>query len=119
MLSEYFVRELGERIPTRGADGRARVAEAARPLLQLVPEGIYRRLLIERLAQAFGFQRTAEDTARLLEVRLGSQRTGGGRRAASAGRGSLVRQAVRLLLNFPQLAADALSGLDCRARTPG
>jgi DNA primase len=106
LLSEYFVRELGERIPTRGADGRARVAEAARPLLQLVPEGIYRRLLIERLAQAFGFQRTAEDTARLLEVRLGSQRTGGGRRAASAGRGSLVRQAVRLLLNFPQLAAE-------------
>ena len=106
LLSEYFVRELGERIPTRGADGRARVAEAARPLLQLVPEGIYRRLLIERLAQAFGFQRTAEDTAKLLEVRLGARQIGGSRRAASAGRGSLVRQAVRLLLYFPQLAAE-------------
>jgi DNA primase len=106
LLSEYFVRELGERITTRGADGRARVAEAARPLLQLVPEGIYRRLLIERLAQAFGFQRTAEETARLLDVRLGSQHSGANRRAASAGRGSLVRQAVRLLLHFPQLAAE-------------
>ena len=106
LLSEYFVRELGERITTRGADGRARIAEVARPLIERVPEGIYRRLLVERLAQAFGFQRTPEETAQLLGISLAEGPHEGSRRALSAGRGSLVRQAVRLLLHFPQLAAS-------------
>jgi len=104
LLSEYLVRELGDRIPTRGADGRARVAQAARPLLQQVPEGIYRRLLAERLAQAFGFQQTPAGMAELLGVSIG-QPLELGRPASALGRGSLVRQAIRLLLHFPQAAA--------------
>ncbi len=121
LLSEYFVRELGQRVTTRGADGRARVAQAARPLLQRVPEGIYRRLLVERLAQAFGFQRTPEGVAELLGVRIG-RRLEGGRGPASVGRGSLVRQAVRLLLHFPEAASrirpESLTGLE-RVDEPG
>jgi DNA primase len=105
-LSEYFVRELGERVMTRGADGRAKVAQAARPLLLQVPEGVYRRLLTERLAQAFGFQRTPEGIADLLGIRIGEAAPGAESQQAGAGRGSLVRQAVRLLLHFPQIAAD-------------
>ncbi len=105
-LSEYFVRELGERVMTRGADGRAKVAQAARPMLLRVPEGVYRRLLTERLAQAFGFQRTPEGIAELLGIRIGDGATPAESRQAGAGRGSLVRQAVRLLLHFPQIAAD-------------
>ena len=104
-LSEYFVRELGERFMTRGADGRAKVAQAARPLLLQVPEGVYRRLLTERLAQAFGFQRTPEGIAELLGIRIGTAQAPPARQTG-AGRGSLVRQAVRLLLHFPQIAAD-------------
>jgi DNA primase len=104
-LSEYLVRELAERFPARGADGRARVAQAARPLIEQVPEGIYRRLLIERLAQAFGFQRTPEGVAELLGISIGRRHPVGVDRTPSAvGRGSLVRQAVRLLLHFPAAA---------------
>jgi DNA primase len=105
-LSEYFVRELGERVMTRGADGRAKVTQAARPLLQQVPEGVYRRLLTERLAQAFGFQRTPEAIAELLGIRIGEDAAASQSRQPDSGRGSLVRQAVRLLLHFPQIAAD-------------
>ncbi len=121
LLSEYVVRELSQRVTTRGADGRARVAEAARPLLQRVPEGIYRRLLIERLAQGFGFQRTPEGLAELLGVRI-DRRPEAGRAPGGIGRGSLVRQAVRLLLHFPEAAslvrAESLKGLD-RVEEPG
>jgi len=106
-LSEYLVRELTERYPARGADGRARAAQALRPLIEQVPEGIYRRLLLERLAQAFGFQRTPEGVAELLGVSIGGRRVAAGRAPATVGRGSLVRQAVRLLLHFPG-AAPAL-----------
>jgi len=111
-LSEYFVRELGERVMTRGADGRARVAEAARPLLLQVPEGIYRRLLVERVGQAFGFQRTPEGIAELLGVRIDTPAPlSAGPQGGGAGRGSLVRQAVRLLLQFPEIAADLPDGM--------
>jgi DNA primase len=114
-LSEYVVRELGQRVTARGADGRARIAQAARPLLERVPEGIYRRLLAERLAQAFGFQRTPEQLAELLGVSIGG-RPAHDAAPASLGRGSLVRQAVRLLVHFPQAAgavrAESLAGLE-------
>jgi len=100
------VRELGERVMTRGADGRAKVAQAARPLLLQVPEGVYRRLLTERLAQAFGFQRTPEGIAELLGIRIEGAAAANDARQSGAGRGSLVRQAVRLVLHFPQVAAD-------------
>ncbi len=116
-LSEYFVRELGERVMTRGADGRAKVAQAARPLLLQVPEGVYRRLLTERLAQAFGFQRTPEGIAELLGIRIGADQTATQSVQGGAGRGSLVRQAVRLLLHFPQIAADIPEQRLLRIRT--
>ncbi|MGH8230060.1 MAG: toprim domain-containing protein, partial [Steroidobacteraceae bacterium] len=103
-LSEYVVRELGERISGRGADGRARVAQAIRPLLERVPEGIYRRLLVERLAEAFGFQRTPEGITDLLGVTIGGRPPAAGTRMLGPGRGGLVRQAIRLLLQFPQVA---------------
>jgi DNA primase len=146
LLSEYAVRELGERIPTRGADGRARVAQTARPLLEQIPEGIYRRLFAERLAQAFGFQQTPAGMAELLGVpiarrtlrsfdRASSGRPGIGPASigqatigqasigqASIGRGSLVRQAIRLLLHFPETAsrvpAEHLAGL-AQVEEPG
>src|SRR3974390_1466272 len=50
-LSEYLVRELSEQCGLDSADGRARFAEQARPLFMRVPEGVYRELLLERLAQ--------------------------------------------------------------------
>ena len=110
-LSEYLVREMTERYPARGADGRARAAQAVRPLIEQVPEGIYRRLLVERLAQAFGFQRTPEGVAELLGISIGPRRLDNtGHTPAAVGRGSLVRQAVRLLLHFPAAAPHLKEG---------
>ncbi|HVH84694.1 MAG TPA: DNA primase, partial [Steroidobacteraceae bacterium] len=53
-LSEYLVRELSEQSDLSHADGRARFAESARPLYQKVPAGVYRELLLGRLAQVVG-----------------------------------------------------------------
>jgi DNA primase len=121
-LSEYLVQELSEQSDLKHADGRARFAEAARPLFTKVPEGVYRELLLERLAQVVGLS-----AARLEE--LWKPRSAGTaapaaatsvRRApprrASAGRGSLVRQAIVRLLHFPAIAAsvtpDERAGID-------
>jgi DNA primase len=112
-LSEYLVRELSEQSDLKSADGRARFAETARPLFAKVPEGVYRELLLERLAQVVGLssQRLQE---LWLPARAGAPaatapartRAASARSARGAGRGSLVRQAIVRLLHYPGIAAE-------------
>jgi DNA primase len=128
-LSEYLVHELSQHSDLTHADGRATFAEAARPLFLKVPQGVYRELLLERLAEVIGLapQRLAElwapgtasgsATHTPVPLRRPPARTGIG-----AGRGSLVRQAIVRLLHHPQIAAEVSAperaGLDA-SEEPG
>ncbi len=47
-ISEFLVGQLVARTDLSSVDGRARLAELARPLLARVPPGVYRELLLER-----------------------------------------------------------------------
>jgi DNA primase len=58
-LSDYLLDELRKQAGSDSLDGRARLAELARPLLTLLPAGVYRELLIDRLAQEVGLRREA------------------------------------------------------------
>jgi DNA primase len=118
-LSEYFVSHLAADIDISHADGKARFVAESRPLLERVPAGAYRELLLDRLAQAIGV--SAE---RFLSI-VGPMSTPQGastprpaarpvRTAHSSGRGGLVRQAVQNLLHFPAIAAR-LSAVDRQA----
>jgi DNA primase len=122
-LSEYLVRELSEQSDLAHADGRARFAESARPLYQKVPAGVYRELLLGRLAQVVGL--APERLEELWSKAPGAPaaapapagaRTPAGRARTSAGRGSLVRQAIVRLVHFPSIASEVSpaerSGLD-------
>ena len=120
-LSEYLVRELSESSDLSHADGRARFAEGARPLYQKVPSGVYRELLLARLAQVVGLP--PERLEQLWSQGAGAAPAPAApppaprvRGAAGGGRGSLVRQAIVRLVHFPAIAAevsqDERSGLD-------
>ena len=134
-LSEYLVRELSEQTELSHADGRARFAESARPLVAKVPEGVYRELLTARVAEVVGlagerlqeiWAGTGATPARGAEAASAStaarQGTMGGPKAErphtriSGGRGSLVRQAIARLVRFPTIAgsinAAERAGLD-------
>ena len=50
-LSEFLVTQLAAQADLSNVDGRAKLAELARPLLARVPAGVYRELLLERLAE--------------------------------------------------------------------
>jgi len=121
-LSEYLVRELSAQSELTHADGRARFAESARPLFSKLPEGVYRELLLERLAQVVGLS-----APRLEELWAAGRTPVAGAAAApavrtpartrtSAGRGGLVRQAIVRLLHYPMIAAQVTpaerAGLD-------
>jgi len=110
-LSEYLVRELSEQGDLSSADGRARFAEQARPLFARVPEGVYRELLLERLAQVVGLSAARLEalwSAGKAEAPTAPApaRPAMAGRPARAGRGSLVRQAIVRLLHFPTIALE-------------
>ena len=107
-LSEYLVREVSTDIDLSHADGRARFAEAARPLVAKLAHGLYRELVLERIAATI---KLSSERLQVLWGQAGrAPQTPAPARAAtragmSAGRGSLVRQAIVRLLQFPATAA--------------
>jgi DNA primase len=116
-LSEYFLSHLAAQVDTRTVDGRARLAEMARPLLERIPAGIYRELLADELAKVVGLapERLMDLTGIARESE--SQPAERGRPSvptaskSAAGRRNLVRQSVHLLVHYPQIA-DKIGATD-------
>ena len=112
-LSEYLVGELSAQLDIAHADGRARLAEAARPLVAQVPPGVYRELLIGRVAEVVrlpaarleALWQDAGTTAASVAATPAPAPARTARTVRSAGRGSLVRQAIARLVRFPAIAA--------------
>ncbi|MEE9141236.1 MAG: DNA primase, partial [Gammaproteobacteria bacterium] len=50
-LSDFLLNHLEEEIDLSSLEGRARLAERAKPLLRKIPTGVYQQLLTERLAK--------------------------------------------------------------------
>ncbi len=115
-LSEFLVTQLAQQSELDSVDGRARLAELARPLLARVPAGVYRELLLERLAGEV--RMPAGRLEQLLSARTEpgrSRREAPGpternrRSARSAGRHPLLTQAILLLLHHPGAARAVAS----------
>jgi DNA primase len=105
-LSEFLVRQLAAQVDLSSVDGRARLGELARPLVQRVPEGIYRELLLERLAEEV--RMPASRLVGLLgldgSAPAAARRQAPSRRVGSAGRKPLLTQAIMLVLHHPAAA---------------
>ena len=111
-LSEFLVGQLASQVDLGSVDGRAQLAELARPMVQRVPEGIYRELLLDRLAEEvrmpasrlfalLGLDGSAPATRR-------QQSSARPRQGVSAGRRPLLTQAIMLVLHHPGAARDVL-----------
>ncbi len=111
-LSDYLVEELASQVDMKSLDGRARLAELAKPLVGRIPPGVYKELLIERLAESVGLA-AAKLQAILAQDAAASTRPprreglSGLRHQSkpSAAKPSIVRRAISLLLNNPEAAA--------------
>ena len=121
-LSEFLIQELSSQVDMDTIDGRAKLAEMARPLINNIPAGVYRELLIESLATAVGL------TAPKLEKMMAAGQAGGARseraragatprrrQPSASGGPSVVRRAITLILNHPEagqtLDVEVLAGV--------
>src|SRR5262249_31170377 len=104
-LSEYLIQELSQQSDLAHADGRARFSEDARPRWAKLPEGVYRELMLARIAEVVGIapQRLQElwQVGKPVPAPPAAPAPDPKRvpaRNVSGGRGSLVRQAVLQLV---------------------
>jgi DNA primase len=109
-LPDYFFQHLAEQVDLNRLDGRARLVELARPHLSKLRPGVLRQLMLVRLAElshlpATELSRLIEGGERsvLVAPRGDSRRTKGGQ-----SRPSLVRTAIALLLQHPDLARSVV-----------
>ncbi len=113
-LSEFLLGELASQNDISTVDGKARLAEQARPLVAKIPPGIYRDLLMASLANRVGLSseqlaRNLGQADRPLAARDRPGRMAAARRSratALGNRPSVVRRAITLLLNHPPAAEN-------------
>ena len=96
-LSQFFFAELSKDVNLAALEGKARLAERAKPYLAQIPDGAFRDLMQQRLTELTGVGARAAAPANAVAV---SQRPS----ATPAPKRSLVRTAIALLLQQPQLA---------------
>jgi DNA primase len=117
-LPDYFFQHLAGQVDLSRLDGRARLVELARPHLSKMHPGVLHQLMLARLAELCHLP--VIELTRLLErgerpttmsVQRDSRHSAGGK-----SRPSLVRTAITLLLQHPELARTAVvAGSELRA----
>ncbi|WP_312368246.1 DNA primase [Stenotrophomonas sp.] len=112
-LSQFFFDELGREINLGTLDGKARLAERAKPMLAQIPDGAFGDLMKQELARLTGIGNTATAAAHIARPPMRNN-------AVPVQKRSLVRAAIAILLQQPSLAMNleghhAISGL----RLPG
>jgi DNA primase len=97
-LSEYFYAYLSHDVNVATLDGRARLAEHAKPLLAKLPDGAFRDLMFAELEKRTGVQGAPAQPALAASHRPAP--------ANNAPRRTLVRSAIAMLLANPGLAQE-------------
>ncbi|WNH54819.1 DNA primase [Stenotrophomonas oahuensis] len=89
-LSEFLFSELVKTVDMATIEGRAKLAKKAMPLIEQIPEGVYRDLMRARLSELTGAPAPPPATAK----------------APSLAERTPIRQAIALLLRNPRLASQ-------------
>ena len=131
------MRQLIEQVDLEHVDGRAKLAALAAPLFKRMPDGVYRELLLDRLAGeirmpaaklkehlgAAGRESSAAGAAGRGAAQRAPSRvepTAPKRSRMSAGRGSLLSQAIALVLHHPAAARSVIGWSElARCDLPG
>jgi len=101
--SDYFFATLESRVDTSSMDGRARLVETTKPYLRHIPQGVYRDMLEQRLAEI------AKTNLATLNKHLDKPAAKKAKRPTkqSSAVNSPIRTAITILLQHPELHKEA------------
>ena len=110
-LSEFLFEKLARQVDMDSLDGRARLGELAKPLLERLPAGMFRDMMHQALHERIGLTPTAAKTGHHTPPRPRIRRP----------QGSIppIRRAVALLVQYPELAQLDLPGGWEKLDSPG
>ena len=110
-LSEFLFDKLAEQVDMSSLDGRARLGELARPLIEKLPTSVFRDMMQQALHERIGLASTTTAPKTKSSKRPRMQRP----------QGSIppIRRAVALLIQHPELAELDLPGGWEQLESPG
>ena len=119
-LTDFLLQTLGAKVDLRRMDGRARLVELARPLVEKLQPGVLRTMIIAKLGDLA--QLGVDKLEATLKAPPGAPmperpavRTFGAPKEPP----SLMRRTVTLLLQYPKLATRALADVDIFSELAG
>jgi DNA primase len=102
-LSEFLFQQLSSQVKMETIDGRAHLAELAKPLLSRLPTGLFRRMMYQHLERLLGIRDGQLDRGGHRDPKSVTQSQISGD-AFKSRRPTPIRLAIALLLDNPQLA---------------
>jgi DNA primase len=105
-LSDFFFERLSAQLDIDSIDGRARLVNLASPLLARMPDGMFRQLMTERLAELAGTSVNALAGRLKLPQEAADDPQPLAQPVPAAGGTSPVREAISILLYQPTLARE-------------
>jgi DNA primase len=105
-LSEFLLQHLSAQVHMESIDGRAKLAQLAKPHLEKLPKGVFRQMMFERLEELVGLKAGHLDDAPTTPQRKPANTTQNKSQAPTP-----IRTAIALLLDHPHLyeVADEVS----------
>ena len=98
---DYFFKEIGTGLDLSSMDARARLADLALPLIGKLPNGLYRRMMVERLSQE------AQISIAAIEKKVGvSFQTRPNQSTTVPRESKIARKLMGYLLHQPAIAED-------------
>lgn len=111
-LSDFLIDKISENIDLNSIDGKARMAERAKPFIGKIPDGIFKELIIDKLSSSVGIS-SKKLTALISQMskkesmkpktrsytKMMSQRS-------SKTQPSIIKKSIMLILNYPEAAKN-------------
>ena len=111
-LSDFLIDKISENIDLNSIDGKARMAERAKPFIGKIPDGIFKELIIDKLSASVGIS-SKKLTALISQMnkkesmkpktrsytKMMSQRS-------SKTQPSIIKKSIMLILNYPEAAKN-------------
>ena len=109
-LSDFLIDKISENIDLKSIDGKARLAERAKPLISKIPDGIFKELIIEQLSASVSIS-SKKLTALISKVNTKESMKPKTRsftkmmnQKSSKAQPSIIKKSIMLILNYPEAA---------------